>query len=312
MVLRRKLPFLWATLVVGALVAAVMVGASFLVFVQSGEAVPQAADKQPSAPVSPMIVGGTEVPNGKYPFVALMDVDTRNGQHIISCGGSLIDQDSVLTAAHCIYFALPPRTAAHCLYGLPLPKGLNLEVIVGRTVRSSNQGQVRSWESIYCHPDYNPRNNEAYDAAVINLGRAVKGIKPINLATSTHNNLESPGRKATVAGWGNTFANPPDPPGQPSFPDRMHKAQVPIVSDARAKRVYGQDYVPPVMISAGGNGADTCQGDSGGPLFTQVSGKYTQIGITSWGKGCAAGKPGVYAEVNNPSIRNFITNAAAK
>ncbi len=124
MVLKRKLPFLWTTLV-GALGAAVMVVAYFLVFVQSGEASPQATDKQPSAPVSPMIVGGTEVPNGKYPFVALMDVDTRDGQHITSCGGSLIDQDSVLTAAHCIYFALPPRTAAQCLVGLPVPKRLN-------------------------------------------------------------------------------------------------------------------------------------------------------------------------------------------
>jgi secreted trypsin-like serine protease len=297
MVLRRKQPVLWATLV-GALVAAMVV--AFFVFVQSGEAAPQAADKQPSAPVSPKIAGGTDVPDGKYPFVALMDVDRKNGQHVRSCGASLIDQDSVLTAAH-------------CLHGLPNPNSLNLEVIVGRTVRSSNQGQVRSWKSIYLHPNYNPQKNEAYDAAVINLGRAVMGITPIKLATSTQNNLESPGRKATVAGWGNTFANPPDPPGEPNFPDRMQQVQVPIYSDASAKQALGQDYVPEVMIPAGGkNGIDTCQGDSGGPLFTQVSGKYTQIGITSWGIGCAAGKPGVYAEVNNPSIRDFITKAATK
>jgi hypothetical protein len=66
---------LWATLV-GALVAAMVV--SVVVFVQSGEAVPQAADEQTPyasvSPKSPLIVGGTAVPNGKYPFmVALLD-----------------------------------------------------------------------------------------------------------------------------------------------------------------------------------------------------------------------------------------------
>ena len=61
---------LWATLL-AALVAAMVV--SFFVFVQSGEAAPQAADKQPSASVSPLIVGGTEVSDGKYPFMAMLD-----------------------------------------------------------------------------------------------------------------------------------------------------------------------------------------------------------------------------------------------
>jgi secreted trypsin-like serine protease len=106
MLLRRKLPVLWATLV-GALVAAIVV--SLFVFVQGGEAAPQAADKQPSASVSPMIVGGTEVSDGKYPFMALLDFRTPKGEFLDSCGASLIDQDSVLTAAHCIFFALPPK-----------------------------------------------------------------------------------------------------------------------------------------------------------------------------------------------------------
>jgi hypothetical protein len=61
---------LWATLM-RALVAAMVV--SFVVFVQSREAAPQAADERtPYASVSPMIVGGTAVPNGKYPFMAAL------------------------------------------------------------------------------------------------------------------------------------------------------------------------------------------------------------------------------------------------
>jgi secreted trypsin-like serine protease len=296
MLLRRKLPVLWATLG-GALIAAMVV--AFFVFVQSGKAAPQAAEKQPSASVSPKIVGGTEVSDGKYPFMALLDFRTPKGQFLDSCGASLIDQDSVLTAAHCLAW-LPSNSSKY-----------KLRVVVGRTVRSSTQGQVRDWKTWYIHPGYNPKNG-ANDAAVINLSRAVSGITPIKLAYPSQNNLESPGRKATVAGWGNTFATPPDPPGPQSFPDRMHEAQVPIYSDARGKQVYGKGYVPEVMIAAAGKEVDTCQGDSGGPLFTQVSGTYTQIGITSGGFGCAVGKPGIYTEVNNPSIRDFITKPATK
>ena len=93
---------MWATLV-GALVAAMVV--SFLGFVQSGEAAPQTADVQtPYASVSlksPMIVGGTPVPTGNYPFMAFVKL-YRNGKRSGFCAGSLIDQDSVLTAAHCL------------------------------------------------------------------------------------------------------------------------------------------------------------------------------------------------------------------
>jgi len=95
---------LWATLV-GASLAAIVV--CFFVFVQSGEATPQeaATDEQPPyasvSPMSPMIVGGTAVPNGKYPFMAYLKL-YRNGKRSGFCGGSLIDQDSVLTAAHCL------------------------------------------------------------------------------------------------------------------------------------------------------------------------------------------------------------------
>src|ERR671912_2142237 len=93
---------LWATLV-GTLVAAMVV--SLVVFVQSGEATPQAADEQTPyasvSPKSPMIVGGTAVPNGKYPFmVALLD-KSRAGDAFaeLFCGGTLINNGGVLTAA---------------------------------------------------------------------------------------------------------------------------------------------------------------------------------------------------------------------
>jgi secreted trypsin-like serine protease len=318
-----------ATLV-AALVAAMVV--SFFVFVQSGEARQAVPDKQsPYASITPWIIGGTEVPNGKYPFMVLLQMTSPKGGGG-NCGGTLIDRDSVLTAAHCFY---SPTTGKNLL-----EDKLQVEAFVGRTVRSSNQGHTRFAKWVSTHPDYKgikglrARYN-TYDAAVIELRRPVWGITPIKLATSKQNNLEKPGRNATVAGWGNTIAHPPrgfrpQPPGPPEIPDRMQEAQMPIVSDSSAESAYDPrpetrltrpiPYSPSFMIAAGGKVKDACQGDSGGPLFVArapdggSSGEYTQIGITSLNTGGCAYKdfPMVYTEVNNPSIRSFITNAAGK
>jgi secreted trypsin-like serine protease len=291
---------LWATLL-GALVAAI--GVSFFVFVQSGEAAPQAvADEQPpyaSASVSPKILGGTEVTNGKYPFVAFIEIKTLIGG-VAYCGGTLIDRDSVLTAAHCIH----PRLVG------PAP---TVTLVVGRTdLRQKNQGQLRVASRPFTHPRFDPTTG-AYDAGVLKLRRAVTGIKPIALATASQNNLENPGRKLTVAGWGLTrFKAPPVPV------TRMRAVSVPVVSDSRAKQAYsslppsqGAEYFPSLMVAAGKKGKDTCQADSGGPLFD--SGSRTQVGITSIGRGCGWARfPGVYTEVNNPEIRNFILRAAKR
>jgi secreted trypsin-like serine protease len=319
---------LWATLV-GALVAAIAV-AAFFVFVQSGEAAPQAAtDKQsPYASSSPKITDGNAVPNGKYPFMAYVKL-YRNGKIYQSCGGSLIDQDSVLTAAHCLI----NTTGA--------------VVVVGRTdLRKKNRGQVIEASRPFIHPRY---NGDEYDAGILKLRRPVKGIKAIKLASSKQNNLEKPGRKATVAGWGSTTARPACYPSfrSPVFPNRMREAQVPIVSDFRADQLY-QDlsarsicrfrdlrftYTPSLMVAAGGTGKDTCQGDSGGPLFVArapdvngdndgkngdgdngaSSAKYTQIGITSFGPGCGPERyPSAYTEVNASPIASFIKRAASQ
>jgi secreted trypsin-like serine protease len=214
-----------------------------------------------------------------------------------------------------------------------------LRVTVGRTVLNSKQGQVRRVSRIFPHPKYRGHfTSWNYDAAVLELSRPVLAIAPIKLATAKQNDLERPGLNATVAGWGSTTARPACKPSDvpPAYPNRMREAQVPIVSDARAEQVY-QDicpasgllrskYTPPLMVAAGGTGKDTCQGDSGGPLFVArapddgdngdddnggSSGKYTQIGITSFGPGCGPkGYPGAYTEVNASPIASFIKRAA--
>jgi secreted trypsin-like serine protease len=283
---------LWATLV-GALVAAM--GVSFFVFVQSGEAAPQPADEQTPyasvSPRSPMIVGGTAVPNGKYPFMAYLKL-YRNGKRSGFCGGSLIDQDSVLTAAHC----LKNTTGA--------------VVVIGRTdLRNKNRGQEIGASRPFIHPHY---NGSGYDAGVLKLKRAVKGIKPIKLATARQNDLEKPGHILTASGWGVRKQRIVRPD---ILPKHMREVSIPVVSDSRAKRAYqsqGLKYLPSLQVAASKKGNGPCFGDSGGPLFD--SGSRTQVGITSHvAGGCGTARyPVVYTEVNNPNIRNFILSSAKR
>ncbi|CAM5241479.1 Trypsin OS=Streptomyces antimycoticus OX=68175 GN=SSPO_072560 PE=4 SV=1 [Streptomyces antimycoticus] len=77
---------------------------------------------------------------------------------------------------------------------------------------------------------------------------------------------------------------------------------MPFVDDATCNSAY-DELVPGEEICAGRmaqGGVDTCQGDSGGPMFRKDdSGQWIQVGIVSWGEGCARpGKPGVYTEVS--------------
>ena len=287
---------LWATLV-GALVVAIMVvGAAFFVFVQTGEAAPQVADKQPPpyASVSPKIVGGTQVPNGKYPFMAHIEIRMLIGG--AKCEGTLIDPDSVLTVAHCARL---------------LENSLGAHVAVGVTdLRQKNQGQVIGASRAFIHPRYNPEF-QSYDAGVLKLNRPVTGIKPIKLATAKQNYLETPGGILTVAGWGITRAK-----GTPVA--RIREVSVPVVSDSRAERVYDAVYgnplafVPPLMVAAGKQGKSACAGDSGGPLFD--SGSRTQVGIVSGGRyKCGTARyPALFTEVNNPEITTWILSAAKR
>ena len=292
---------------VGALLVAIVFG--MFSTPASGAGIPSPPGPVGLPPVpptpSPQIVGGSDVPDGKYPFQTALLIEsggTTDPQRQF-CGGSLISSRQVLTAAHCVDFFGPGPEQ------LPLSE---LRVVVGRTVLSSTQGQRRSVTGIDVHPRWE-RSTFSYDAAVITLAKPVRGIRPIQLVAPGFHALERPGRSAITSGWGNTLAQPASGgDGNTFFPDRMREVTVPIVSAHECDAAMTFDGVQfldrNTMLCAGRTGRDTCQGDSGGPLFTKtVTGRYIQIGITSWGVGCAAaGFPGVYTKLSNRDIGQFI------
>lgn len=261
----------------------------------------EGGDRRGGGRFGTQVVGGQDVPNAAYPFVATL-LDLRRGRTTpqrLFCGGSLIDASHVLTAAHCV---------------TPRPRLGNLRVVVGRTVLSSTQGQTRRAAAITVHPNWNP-STSANDAAVLRLSAPITGIAPIAPATEADDAREEPPTGLTIAGWGNVRRQSPDQREPDRFPDRMREAQVSVVTDATCDRQYANGYGgidAPVMLCAGQPGKDTCQGDSGGPLFAaRTGGSFVQVGIVSWGAGCGDRFPGVYTEVNAPAIAEFINISVA-
>jgi secreted trypsin-like serine protease len=256
-----------------------------------------------SGEITPKIVGGRPVPNGKYKFQAALLAQSfgSNDFERQYCGGSLITPLEVLTAAHCVDFVGSEPGQ------LPLS---DLRVVVGRTVLTSTQGQKRRVAGISVHPQWDPVTF-SFDAAVLHLASPINGIAPIMLVTPGVDALERPGTLATVTGWGNTIQQPAGPGGGGvSYPNRMQEAQVPITSRAECRTAYAAAgaNIDATMLCAGRTNLDTCQGDSGGPLFFKAAGPgYLQAGITSWGIGCGAtGFPGVYTRLSNRGVGNFI------
>ncbi|GAK57775.1 peptidase S1 and S6 chymotrypsin/Hap [Candidatus Vecturithrix granuli] len=221
------------------------------------------------------IIGGVVAADGAWPWMAaLVDRYEDPRPYGQFCGGALIHANWVLTAAHCL--------------------GGNIDVVLGTndlTASASTYERIAVIQQI-AHPSYNSSTIDN-DIALLELAQA-SAQTPIAWNTSSAYNAA--GTNSTVIGWGNT-----EYPGE-SYPDLLMQVDVPIVSDAACSAAYPGE-ITSSMFCAGyaAGGKDSCEGDSGGPLMVSTgSGSYVQVGVVSWGDGCAlAGYYGVYTRVSN-------------
>lgn len=227
--------------------------------------------------VWPQVVGGTRAAQGEFPWMVRLSM---------GCGGALYTPTLILTAAHCVG-STGNNTSITVTQGAVDLQDPN------RVTRTSNY--------VLRAPGY---NGNGKDWALIRISQPINNVPLLKLATDT--SLHS--GNFQVMGWGAASEGG----GQQRY---LLKAEVPFITDTQCASASGYSgLIANEEICAGNwtsGGVDTCQGDSGGPMTKRNgAGEWIQIGIVSWGIGCARPQaPGVYTEVRY--FATDICNAAA-
>ncbi|CAK6964254.1 uncharacterized protein LOC122971898, partial [Scomber scombrus] len=242
-----------------------------------------------TAPLNARIVGGEDAPAGSWPWQASLQ---RFGRHV--CGGSLINKEWVMSAAHCFSSTNTKRW----------------QVSLGRqNLQGTNLNEVtRTVARIILHPNYDSNTNNN-DIALLKLSSPVKFtdyIRPVCLAASS--SVFNNGTDSWVTGWGAVKEGVSLP-----FPETLQEVEVPVLGNRQCNCLNGVGTVTDNMICAGvlAGGKDSCQGDSGGPMVNKQGDVWVQSGIVSFGFGCARPNlPGVYSRVSSYTywINSHITS----
>ncbi|KAH8355385.1 hypothetical protein KR084_000720, partial [Drosophila pseudotakahashii] len=225
------------------------------------------------------VVGGMPTRPREFPFMAALGWRSNFDQRIYyRCGGALIANNFVLTAAHCADLGGEPPS----------------QVRLGGDNLTLAEGEDLLIRRVIVHPEYNA--NTAYnDIALLELETAAKPeLKP----TCIWAEKEVANSLVTAIGYGQTsFA------GLSSA--QLLKVPLKSVSNEECQVHYQVDQLAEglkgTQMCAGdiSGERDTCQGDSGGPLLMQDGPLGYVVGITSLGQGCASGPPSVYTRVSS-------------
>ncbi|XP_055586914.1 serine protease persephone-like isoform X2 [Uranotaenia lowii] len=242
------------------------------------------------------IIDGEEADDGEFPFMAALGYqnDEIAKGYDYRCGGSLIADNFVLTAAHCI----------------PI-NGRPVVVLLGtKTLDPEHFGVIVGIKQFFPYPDYRAARSY-HDIALIELERSLVNepdVNPICLYSGTEDLPKT--TVLTAEGFGIVDSD------KQLRSEILMKVNLTTVALDKCNQTFADNNLlknnrrlPQGIIStqycATGREnedtkliGDTCQGDSGGPLQIIEDGKYKLVGVTSFGNGCGSATPSVYTRVS--------------
>lgn len=227
------------------------------------------------------IVAGRNVKKGDWPWMVHLNISSHGTQRF-RCGGTLLNNEWVLTSAG-------------CLDRDPVPSAYESMAFLGAHDLQEAAAYYRGIKYFIIHPKYQRWNGGyKHDIALARLKNKVSFsavVKQVNLPSST--DTFGPSSECFITGWGNMDKGVPL-----RDPETLQQLQVSVVPQSACETKYpgltGDMLCASDMIGEG----DACDGDYGGPLVCRRNRGFVLAGVISFGSCNTRDRPGVYTRVS--------------
>ncbi|GAB0086216.1 trypsin [Sergentomyia squamirostris] len=213
------------------------------------------------------IVGGQEATPHEFPYMISIQSVTGHGNQTVKrhfCGGSILTENWILTAAHCIDSF-----------------SNDTEIVAGaHSISAGNPNEQRRMANrTIKHTGFNGENiKNSADIAVVRVNESFVFnvfVNKINLPNGTRYYPEG---VATISGWGSTSKE------TLKYPDKLQKAQLAILEETECQKLASSNGTNIVCAGDLSGAKSICNGDSGGPLVQSNGNRgLIQLGVVSWG-----------------------------